>query len=39
MKAEQMFKKLGYMKMVAKDGVFFAYERPSDIDGYFLNAS
>lgn len=34
MTAEQKFKKLGYMKMVAKDGVFFAYERPSDIDGY-----
>lgn len=34
MNAEQKFKKLGYMKIVAKDGVFFAYERPSDIDGY-----
>lgn len=34
MNAEQMFKKLGYAKMVAKDGVFFAYERPSDINGY-----
>ena len=34
MNAEQKFKKLGYMKIVAKDSVFFAYERPSDIDGY-----
>lgn len=34
MNAEQMFEKLGYTKMGVKDGVFFAYERPSNIDGY-----
>ena len=34
MRAKQIFKKLGYRKIVVKEDVLFVYERPSDIEDY-----
>lgn len=34
MRAKQIFKKLGYRKIVVKEDILFAFERPSNIEGY-----